>query len=375
MNIIIDNFDFWNMEAMKYWSHPKSYDTKKKKEESKTMATSGNYIGSRKMDGTWNMLIRDMEGNFHLRGRNESVNGGFQDKAEWIPQICEELNGLPNGTVLLGEIYLPNDEGSRKITSILNCLKDKCLERQKKTPLHYYVFDVIAYSGKSLINEPFESRINHYMNYELLDVLKDLEHVEVAQYVEGEELWDLFGKVIAAGGEGIVITRKTCKYLCGKRTARETLKLKKELEDTIDAFIDGDYRVADKQYNGDTPETWPFWFNIKTGEKVGKCKFSEYICGEPWTPVKKTFFYGWASAISFSVMKDGQPYKIGYISGISDSMKEEITKENNELVGKVYSLSAMEIQHINGNYTLRHGKIINARPDKRPQDCDFSQIC
>ena len=40
---IIDNFDFWNMNAMKYWSHPKSYDLKKKKEESKYMCVSGNY--------------------------------------------------------------------------------------------------------------------------------------------------------------------------------------------------------------------------------------------------------------------------------------------------------------------------------------------
>ena len=373
MEVIIDNFDFWGMEAMKYWSHPKSYDAKKKKEESKAMATSGNYIGSRKMDGTWNMLIRDMEGNFHLRGRNESVNGGYQDKAEWVPHICEELNAIPNGTVLLGEMYFPNDEGSRKITTILGCLKEKALERQKKTPLHYYVFDVLAYNGKSLIDIKFEDRIRRYLEYELLDVLKG-EHIETAKYVEGNELWDLFGEVIAAGGEGIVITRKTCKYLCGKRTARETLKMKKELEDTIDAFIDGDYRMADKEYKGNSPETWSYWINLKTGEKVSKNKFSEYICGEPWIPVKETFFRNWASAISFSVMKDGKPYKIGYISGIPNSMKEEITKENNDLVGKVYSLSAMEIQHINGNYTLRHGKILNARPDKRPEDCEFSQI-
>ena len=37
--IIIDGFDFWNMTAMKYWSHPKSYDIKKKKEESKRNGT------------------------------------------------------------------------------------------------------------------------------------------------------------------------------------------------------------------------------------------------------------------------------------------------------------------------------------------------
>ena len=29
-NIIIDGFNFTEMESMKYWSHPKSYDIKKK---------------------------------------------------------------------------------------------------------------------------------------------------------------------------------------------------------------------------------------------------------------------------------------------------------------------------------------------------------
>lgn len=83
---------------------------------------------------------------------------------------------------------------------------------------------------------------------------------------------------------------------------------------------------------------------------------------------------GWASAISFSVMKDGKPYRIGYISGIPDSMKEEIVRANNSLIGKVYSLSAMEIEHIDDHYSLRHGKIIEERTDKKPADCDFSQI-
>lgn len=374
MEIYIDNFDFWNMEAMKYWSHPKSYDKKRKKEEARNMVFSGLYMGSRKMDGIWQMIIKDMDGKFHARSRTESVNGGFADKAEWIPHICNELNAIPNGTVLLGELYFPNNEGSRKVTTVFNCLKDKCLERQNKNGmLHFYIFDVLAYRGKSLINTHFEERINKYLNYELLDVLKN-DHIETAEYQTGTTLWDLYGDVIANGGEGIVITRNDCAYLCGKRTARMTLKLKKELEDTIDAFIDGDYRLADKEYQGKTPESWPYWYNVKTGEKTDKNKFAEYTRGETWVPVKKTFYMGWASAISFSVMKDGKPYRIGYISGIPDSMKEEIVRAGNSLIGKVYSLSAMEIEHIDDHYSLRHGKIIEERTDKKPADCDFSQI-
>ena len=160
--IIIDGFRFDNLNAMKYWSHPKSYDIKKKKEESKYMCLSGNYIGARKYDGAWNMLIKDMAGNFHLRSRTESVNGGYTDKAEWIPWITEALASIPNGTVLLGEICFPNNEGSRKITSVLNCLKDKCIERQKKNGiLCYYIFDVLAYDGQSIIDESIVDRITY----------------------------------------------------------------------------------------------------------------------------------------------------------------------------------------------------------------------
>lgn len=370
MEILIDGFDFWNMDAQKYYSFTSSYKGDKKA-KAKELCLSEKYWGSRKMDGAWNMIIRDMEGNFHLRSRTESVNGGYTDKAEWIPQITQNLGGIPNGTVLIGEIYFPNNEGSRKITSVLNCLKDKCLDRQKKGEyLHYYIFDVVAWNGKSMIKMPFKNRIN-YLN---LEVLKDLPYVETAEYVNGAALWDLYGNVIAAGGEGIVITREDCEYLCGKRTAWMTLKMKKELEDTIDAFLDGNYKPATRLYGGKEIETWTFWENTKTGEKYNTCKFDDYTNGVPVEPVSKAYFNGWASAVSFSVMKEGTPVHIAWISGITDELKNEIVSNPEKWVGKVAELTAMEIEHIDGDYTLRHGKIENWRSDKKKEDCDFSQI-
>lgn len=376
MKIIIDNYDFWDMPSMKYWSHPKSYDAKKKKEESKYMCISGDYMGARKYDGAWNMLIKDMEGNFHLRSRNESVNGGYTDKAEWIPWITEELSWIPNGTVLIGEICFPNNEGSRKITSVLNCLKDKCIDRQKKNGiLNFYVFDILAYKGKSLINTPFETRIRTYLECELADISNNNKYVFMADYKEGPELWDLYGQVITEGGEGIVITRKDCKYLPGKRTARMTLKMKKELNDTIDAFIDGDYKPATRDYKGKTPlDQYSYWENIRTGEISGKCKFLEYTNGEPWEPVSRLYALGYAGSISFSVMKDGNPVHIGYISGITDEMRKGIVENPEKYIHKVFELSAMEIEHIGESYSLRHGKIEKERLDKNYLDCDFSQI-
>lgn len=374
-NIIIDGFNFTEMESMKYWSHPKSYDLKKKKEESKYMCISGSYMGARKYDGAWNMLVKDKKGNFHLRSRTESVNGGYTDKAEWIPWITEELSWIPNGTVLIGEICFPNNEGSRKITSVLNCLKDKCIDRQKKNGiLNFYVFDVLAYKGKSLIDTPFETRIRTYLEYELADISNNNEYVFMADYKEGPELWDLYGQVIAEGGEGIVITRKDCKYLLGKRTARMTLKMKKEINETIDAFLDGDYKPATKDYKGKEIENWAYWVNYKTGEKSNICKFTEYTNGETWEPVTKAWYNDWASAVSFSVMKNGEPVRIGWISGITDILKKEIVENPEKWGYKVAELTCMEVEYINGEYSLRHAKIAQWRTDKKPEDCDFTQI-
>ena len=375
MEIIIDGYDFWNMPAMKYWSFPSSTSVEKRKIEAKNLATSGNYYGSRKTDGAWNMLIKDLEGNFHLRSRTESVNGGYADKAEWIPHICEELAAVPNGTVLIGEIYFPDNEGSRKITSVLNCLKDKCLERQKKNGyLHYYVFDVLAYNGKNIMGEPFEKRIDHYMSYELLDVLKN-DHVEIAEYKSGDDLWDLYGEVIAAGGEGIVITKKGAPYQPGKRTARLTLKMKKEISDTIDAFLDGAYKAPTKLYSGKELETWAYWINEKNGQNLPEgSHYEEYLEGQPVTPVTKPYYNKWASAVSFFFFKDGKPLHLAWISGVTDQLKQGIVTSPEKWVGKVAELTAMQVECISGEYTLRHGKIERWRDDKRPDDCDFSQV-
>lgn len=376
MNININGIDFWDgFDAQKYWSIPRSHSPQQAHEEIKACMLSGNYIGSQKRDGIWAMVIKDEEGDFHLRSRTRNVNDTFADKAEWIPHIVESLKLIPNGTVVLGELYKPNDEGSRKVTSILNCLKEKSLERQKENPLSFYIFDCLAYAGEILINKGISERIVYFDKL----FASTGEYVEYAHYVEGRPLWDLCGELLSAGYEGVVIQKKSARYLCGKRKAWDSIKVKKEISQTIDAFLDGGYKPPTHLYAGGLPETWMFWENEKTGEKVHENKFFEAGNGEPWVAVSKAYYYGWASAVSFSLMKDGKPYHLGYISGIPDQMKEEIITKNDEYTGRVYELSAMEVEKRkdpNGKviYSLRHGKIVQERKDKNQNDCDFSQI-
>ena len=374
MSMIIDGIDFENLESEKYWSFPKTYKGDKQA-ETKAMILSGNYMGSTKQDGHYARFIKDMDGNMRLQGRSESVNGGYLNKIEWVPQCQSFFNYIPNGTVLLGELYFPKQRGSRKVTTILGCLKDKALERQEKgEKLHYYVFDIWAYNGKSLLDVPFETRIREYLDYQILDLFKGEDYVEDAYYYEGQELWDELGKVLNEGGEGVVITQKNAKAAPGKRTARKTLKVKMEIEQTIDAFLDGNYKPPTLLYEGKEIQTWPYWFNEKTGEKTNINKYLEYQNGEPWSPVTKPFYNGWASSVSFSVMKDGKPFHIGWISGITDEMKAGIINTPEKYKNKVYELTCMEVEKIDGGYSLRHGKIVAPRPDKNAEDCTFDQI-
>ena len=370
--MIIDNVDFINAPAEKYWSFPKSYKGDSKK-DTKDFILSNTYIGAEKMDGHYARFIKDMDGNMRLQGRSESVNGGYLNKIEWVPQCMDFFNNLPNGTCLLGELYFPNNRGSRKVTTILGCLKDKALDRQEKgEKLNYYIFDVWAYDGVSYLKTPIEDRIRTL--YTIEDFAENTSNIDFAQYYQGEKLWDKYGEILNKGGEGIVITKLGSVPEPGKRTARKTLKCKMEIEQYIDAFVDGNFRESTYNYNGDYLESWTFWENTTTGEKFNTCKFKEYSNGEPYTAISKGCYYGWPSAISFSLMKDGEPKHIGYISGITEEIKEQFVKNPEEIIGKVAEISAMEIEHIGEDYSLRHAKIVQWRKDKTKEDCEWSQV-
>lgn len=374
MSSIINNVDFENLPAEKYWSFPKTYKGDRHK-DTKDFILSEVYIGAEKMDGHYARFIKDDNGNMRLQGRTESVNGGYLNKIEWVPQCMEFFNNLPNGTCLLGELYFPTKRGSRNVTTILGCLKNKALERQAKgEKLCYYVFDVWAYNGKSLLNTPIETRINHYLDYEMLDLFDGEDYIKKANYLKGEELWNKYGEVLSSGGEGIVITKLGTVPEPGKRTARKTLKCKMEVEETIDAFVDGNYKESTVEYSGKMIDTWTYWMNTKTGEKFNKNMYKEYVNGEPIIAITKGFYNGWASAISFSVMKGNDPVHICWISGIDESIKEKIVTNPKELIGKVAAITCMEVEHIDGEYSLRHPRIDTWRNDKAYKDCEWTQI-
>ena len=366
----IDNIDLHELPAEKFWSYPRSYK-KDIKEETRNMIFSGDYIGSRKMDGAYYRFIKDMDGNMVLQGRSRGVSGDFLDKYDWVPQLHPFFESLPNGTCLIGEVYFPENEGSSNVTKIMGCLMQKARDRQEKgDKLHYYIFDVWAFNGESFLEKKIEDRINTLIDIEAEYVS---EYVEVAAYFEGNELWEQLQLILENGGEGVVITKKGTIPEPGKRKARKSLKIKKEISNTIDCFFTGKGTEPTKEYTGKELETWPYYINTITNERLEvKEHYREYMTGSPIIPVTKPYYYGWAGSLEIGVVKGDKVVPIGLLSGLSDDLKSRPTAQK----GKTIEVSCMELQyHDDGRQPgLRHAKFVQFRPDKNWKECKWEDI-
>jgi ATP-dependent DNA ligase len=378
----IDGYDFGEMEAMKYYAPPSTWSDEKKRDNARAKIFSGDWYGAEKKDGYFAKLIKDEDGNIILYSRSRGVNGKFADKHEWVPHLQPFFDALPNGTCLLGELYLPSQPGSRNITTIMGCLKEKAVARQEKgEKLHFYVFDCLAYNGNSNMRITFDGRIN------CLDILEEkvgkCEYVSWAQYVSGADLNILLQEILARGDEGVVITHKDGLYEPGKRPSKTTLKIKKELKQTIDCFFTGVGSAPTKEYTGKEIETWKYWQNQLTGEKVNADLYKEYKNGCPIIPITKGYYNGWAGSLEIAVLRhkvgskckirgveyaDTEVFPIGWLSGLPDEMKADPKK---------FAFVPMEItamEYDQWNHSLRHGKMVGWRKDLTLNDCTFDKL-
>ena len=378
----VNGIDWINAEAMKYWSHTSATPAEKRKQEIKNAIFSGDYIGARKVDGYYERLIKDEDGNCFMVARSKNVHGEATEKLAWVPQIHDFMESLPNGTVLLSECWLPDDEGSKKITSLLGCLKDKCIARQEKgQKLHFYIFDVMAWAGEDFTKTPFIDRVEylHLVSHAYIH-----DYVEWAQYYEGAQLWDKLQHFLAEGYEGMVIMRKDAPVYFKRTPARVSFKIKKELTETLDCFFTGRATAPTKEYTGKEIENWQYWINEVTDERlpVGNHYYDASLGGKPYLAVTKPYYMHYAGSLEIGLVQpaDGRCrignsdwvdglsiVPIGYLSGLTD----EIKMNYKDYAGHVIEVGAMELNDTGG---LRHAKMLGWRDDKQWYECSIEQL-
>lgn len=361
----IKDIDWVNVESMKYWSCPSSYSQEKRKEEVKNAIFSGDYWGALKVDGYYQRLIKDEDGNCFMVSRNKGVNG-VVDKYEWVPQIHDFMKNLENGTVLLAECYLPGNEGSKNITKLLGCLKEKCIARQETDQkLNFYIFDICAFNGENFVKTPAKTRFDMLESF---GASHSNPYITYAKYYNGIQLWENLQEYLAEGREGVVITRKDCPIYFKRTPAHMTIKIKKELQDTIDVVVVG-ANAPTRLYGGKEIMSWKYWEDIVTGERIEDTCYKRYSDGESIEPVTKAYFHNWAGSLVIGIRKDDKVVPIGSLSGLS----EEVLSNWQQYKGKVAEITAMQIMDTE-MHGLRHPKFIQWRPDLTVNDTDYYRV-
>lgn len=372
---MIDGYNFKEMAPQKYYAPPASWSVEKRKDTARLRIFSGDWFGAKKEDGYFAKLVRDEDGNIGLYSRSRGVGGEYPEKHEWVPHLQPFFEWLPKGTCLLGELYLPSKPGSSNITSLLGCLKEKCVARQEQgEKLHFYVFDVLALDGQSLLKRKMTERItvlddlfNDYADAVNPGDGPSMGYVEFAHYFCGAALWNKLQEVLANGGEGMVITRGEALYQPDKRPSKDCLKVKKELAENIDCFFTGRGTAPTRLYTGKEIETWKYWQNMRTGEKIEGLMYKDYKDGVALEPITKPYFYGWAGSLEIAVYKNGAIHPIGFLSGLTDEIKADANAQKMKCI----EVAAMEIMSDTG--ALRHGKFMCFRPDLNPEDCTYEK--
>lgn len=382
---LIENVDFHELTPQKYWAPPSSWTKEKIRTTTEGRIFSGDWTGARKMDGAFYKFVKGEDGTMELLGRSKGVGGDYLNKIDWVPHLHPFFEAMPNGTCILGEIYFPNNEGSKNVTTIMGCLENKAIERQAKGPkLWYYIFDILALDGKSLLDYTMKERVDALRALEedcSMGLANEYPFIKFAHYSDGEELWKRLNIILQNGGEGIVLTRKGAKYQPGKRPSKDCQKVKKEIQQTIDCFFTGRVLPPTQVYTGKDIENWMYWENSVTGEKYNGDKYYEYDHGATLTPITKGWYYGWAGSLQIGVIADtdesrvgaidvdgGQIVPIGYLSGLT----EEIKTNYADYAFKPIEVTCMEID--NETHGLRHAKLVQFRSDLNINDCTYSKV-
>ena len=221
-----------------------------------------------KLDG-YRALAFNRGKTVHLRSRND------KDFTRRYPAIVEALTGLPDNTLIDGELVALDVEGRPSFNALQN----------GGSTVVYYVFDLLVLAGRDVTREPLDTRralLETQVLPRLADPIKYIPPFDVPLAV-------LVRSVKAQGLEGVVAKRRDSVYEAGLRSGAWMKMRVNRGQDfviagytrgttTFDALIFGYYEGARLIYaartrSGFTPATRAQLFKKFSALEIDECPF------------------------------------------------------------------------------------------------------
>lgn len=365
--------NLFEMEPMRYWCPSASMSNAEKKMRLELMAQSGDYLWSQKYDGNWARAIITPERNaLQTRGISKKTNtyGEVQNKVFFWNNVVRAFN--KGNTVILGEIYLPGGV-DKDVGSILRCLDDKAIARQKNIQLEWRIFDVLVLDGIDMMNYGIEKRASYIP--EVVSRINSSLVKGILYHEMDNNFFEDLEQIFSTGGEGVVCYKKNSIYIPGKRGPHswDTVKVKREIASDIDCFIIG-VEPCEKNYNGGALSTWQYWED-RYGNKIIGDYYGDYKLGGIYTPISKNYYYGWPGAMQVGVYdRNHKIIPLCKIAGLTEEFKSELRDNFDEWYMCPVSIGGMALSDSNG-ISVRHPYLRSIRKDDiSPEDCTLSKI-
>lgn len=258
--------------------------------------------------------------------RISKKTGFYVENTDSLPHIREIDAPALGGTILDGEMFI-DGLPFKEVSSTLNCLWDKAVERQiEKGFITFHAFDILFYRGIDLrkfplhrrkfflhvvieeLNHPYIKEVEYHQcgrksnfgdTYD--EMMKAVGEFNIDQYVQELEedrdtypaLWNCYKKelnltpkayyelVVSTGGEGVMVKPQDGKYY--HKRGWEYSKIKKFL--TRELIVLG-FDEPTKEYTGKEVRKWAYWIEKSTGRRV----IGNFYGDKNYEPVTK-FYY------------------------------------------------------------------------------------
>lgn len=399
------------------------------------------YIIEEKFDGTRALIhffsqdTVDEEGNksdpvgyCRVFSRRVSKKTGFYvENTDSLPQIREINKPDLAGTIIDCELFI-DGLPFKEVSSTLNCLWDKAVERQiEKGFITAHVFDIIFYRGIDLRRFPL-SRRKEFLNIIIEEAdspfIKEVPYHDCgadsdfdnayneATKLVGEKYIDQYSDeileqenkypnlvkcfkqdlpltprayyemIVSLGGEGVMVKPKSGKYY--HKRGWEYSKIKKFL--TRELIVIG-FDEPTKEYTGKESKTWAYWEEVSTGKKV----MGSFYGNKDYVPITKFYYNNQVGNLLLGVLISKDDYEkmpknkkgdiCGYYeddlllmqvcecAGFDDETRDFFTKNRVDMEGTVVEVKANEIFKDSGK--LRHPRYLRRRFDKAPEECTW----